>query len=92
MVYDLIEEFRQPIVDREILSILNKGTKLTNANGKLTDKSIKLIVKNIQERLATPSKSRYGKMKIIDIIEMQAYHLKNVINSTDRYRGFTAKY
>lgn len=93
LVYDMIEEFRQPVVDREILSIVAKGTKLTSSKGRLTEKSIKIISQNIQERLITPTKWRKGKYKITSIIDEQALLLSQVINNKDKkYKGFIVRY
>jgi len=93
LVYDMIEEFRQPVVDREILSIIAKGTKLTSSKGRLTEKSIKIISQNIQERLITPTKWRKGKYKITSIIDEQALLLSQVINSREKkYKGFIVRY
>ena len=87
-----MEEFRQPVVDREIVSIINRGTKLKKSKYLLSEETTKVIVKNIQERLATPSKSRYGKMQIKDIILEQANLLKRVINEETKYKGFVARF
>jgi len=93
LVYDMVEEFRQPLVDREILSIIAKGTKLTSSKGKLTQKSIKIISENIQERLIIPTKWKKGKYQINTIIEMQAQLLAQVIkNDEKKYKGFVARY
>jgi group II intron reverse transcriptase/maturase/CRISPR-associated endonuclease Cas1 len=93
LVYDMVEEFRQPVVDREILSILAKGTKLTSSKGKLTNKSIKLISQNIQERLISPTKWRKGKYKITSIIDEQAQLLSQVIKTDGKkYKGFVVRY
>ena len=93
LVYDMIEEFRQPVVDREILSILAKGTKLTSSKGRLTQKSIKIISENIQERLIIPSKWKKGKYQISTIIEMQSQLLSQVMKSDEKkYKGFVARY
>ena len=89
----MIEEFRQPVVDREIMSIIAKGGKLTSSKGRLTEKSIKIISQNIQERLITPTKWRKGKYKITSIIDDQALLLSHVINNKDKkYRGFVVRY
>jgi len=92
LVYDLIEEFRQPIVDREIISILNHGRKLKKSTYLLSEETTKMIVQNIQKRLATPANSKYGKMQIKDIITNQANFLKRVIDQDKKYKGFVAKY
>jgi len=92
LVFDMVEEFRQPVVDREILAMLNRGQKITQVNGRLSKESIKLIVQHIQERLATPAKSRYGKTPLYNIIEFQMNYLKRTILDGSYYRGFVNKY
>jgi len=93
LVYDMVEEFRQPIVDREILSILLKGTKLSSSKGRLSQTSIKIISQNIQERLITPTKWRKGKYKITSIIDDQATLLSRVIQGVaKKYKGFVVRY
>jgi len=93
LVYDMIEPFRQPTVDREIISILNRGTKLNSSKGRLTQKSIKVITQNIQERLATPTRWRKGKYKIVTIIDEQALELSHVIQGVKaKFKGFVVRY
>lgn len=92
LVYDMVEAFRQPVVDREILALLNRGQKLTQSNGRLSKQSIKLIVQNIQERLATPAPSRYGKSPLYNIIGFQMNHLKRSMLDKSTYKGFVNKY
>jgi len=92
LVYDMVEAFRQPVVDREILALLNRGQTLTQSNGRLSKDSIKLIVQNIQERLATPAPSRYGKSALYNIIGFQMNHLKRAMLDGTTYKGFVNKY
>ena len=92
LVYDMVEEFRQPVVDREILAMLNRGQKLTQTNGLLSKESIRLIVQHIQSRLATPAPSRYGKSTLLNIIGFQANHLKRTMLDHRHYKGFVNKY
>ncbi len=93
LVYDLIEEFRQPVVDREIISILNRGTKLHSSKGKLTKESIKIISQNIQERLITPTRWRKGKYKITTIIDEQVLSISQVVQDENKkYKGFIVRY
>jgi CRISPR-associated protein Cas1 len=92
LVYDMVEAFRQPVVDREILALLNRGQTLTQSNGRLSKDSIKLIVQNIQERLATPAPSRYGKSPLYNIIGFQMNHFKRSLLDGTTYKGFVNKY
>ena len=93
LVYDLIEEFRQPVVDREIISIINRGTQIDSSKGRLTKQSVKVISQNIQERLITPTKWRKGKYKITTIIDEQVLSISHVVqNESKKYKGFLARY
>lgn len=84
LVYDMVEEFRQAVVDREIISIINHNVKLTQTNGRLSEKSVKTITQHIQTRLSTITKSRYGKTTLLNIISNQILQLKHTIKEGDR--------
>ncbi len=56
LVYDLIEEFRAFVVDRAIISMINKNEPLKiNEKGELSKASCHLIVQNVKERLGVYS-------------------------------------
>jgi group II intron reverse transcriptase/maturase/CRISPR-associated endonuclease Cas1 len=93
LVFDLIEPFRQPVVDREVISILNLGTEITSSKGRLHKKSVKVITENVQERLATPTKFRDGKYKMTTIIEEQALELAHTIKGIKgKFKAFVVRY
>ena len=93
LVFDLVEPFRQPVVDREIISILNRGMRITSSKGRLSKKSVKIITENVQERLATPTRWRKGKFKITTIIEEQALELAHVVEGIKKsFKGFVVRY
>ena len=94
LVFDLIEPFRQPVVDREIIGIITKKQHLKqNSKGLLDEKSKKIIIQNIQERLSIPTKSRYGKTTLINIIASDANSLKNaILQEKDKVKFYIAKY
>ncbi len=93
LVFDMVEPFRQLVVDREIISILNHGTKLSSNKGRLTKKSVKVITENIQERLATPTKWRKGKYKLMTIIDEQALEIAHVIKGIKSdFKGFVGRF
>jgi group II intron reverse transcriptase/maturase/CRISPR-associated endonuclease Cas1 len=92
LVFDMVEDFRQPVVDREILSILGRNQKLLQTNGRLSKDTVKLLIQNIQERLATPTPSRYGKTPLYHIIRFQMNHLKRTLLDATTYKGFVNKY
>jgi len=93
LVYDLIEPFRQPTVDREVISILNLGTQIKASKGRLDKKSLKVITENVQERLATPTKFRDGKYKMTTIIDEQALELAHTIKGIkSKFKAFVVRY
>lgn len=93
LVFDLIEPFRQPTVDREIISILNLGTQINSSKGKLDKKSLKVITENVQERIATPTKFRDGKYKMSTIIDEQALELAHTIKGIkSKFKAYVARY
>jgi CRISPR-associated protein Cas1 len=52
LVYDLVEEFRQPIVDRTVFALLNLKTGLEQDEaGRLTAETRKLLIRKLNERL-----------------------------------------
>lgn len=62
LVLDLIEEFRQQVVDRVVFGMLGKGSELkVDEEGKLEDKTRKLLAQKVLERL--DGDERYGGMK-----------------------------
>lgn len=92
LVFDMVEPFRQLVVDREIISILNRGTTLNSSKGRLSKKSIKVITQNVQERLATPTKWRKGKYKLETIIDEQALEISHVIKGVkSNFKGFVGR-
>ncbi len=81
LVYDMIENFRQIVVDRSISSIINKGYNIKFEN-KVFDRDFKkIIVEKIEERLESYELFRGEKHKLKEIIELQAK------NSASFFRG-----
>jgi group II intron reverse transcriptase/maturase/CRISPR-associated endonuclease Cas1 len=93
LVYDMIEEFRTYVVDREIVAMVNRNEKIKlDDNGLLDKESRKNIAKNIFERLASYTKYRNKQIKIENIILSQAYLLKDAIINNKKYKPFIGKY
>ena len=93
LVYDLIEEFRTFVVDREIVAMINRDEKISLTNdGYLDNETKKNIAKNIFERLSTYTKYRNKQMKTENIILSQAYALKEAVLNAEKYKPFIGKY
>lgn len=94
LVLDLIEEFRQPAIDRTVFAMLNKGTTIDlDDKGRLTDSTRHALVEKILERLDKPEKYGRQSLPLRIIIQNQARHIATFVRG-DRaqYDGFTVKW
>jgi CRISPR-associated endonuclease Cas1 len=94
LTFDMIEEFRTFIVDRTIISMLNKDEPIKLGNdGLLTKSSRQLISKNIKEKLGSYTMWKKKSIKCENIIQTQCYNLSKVVNGVDKkYNAFIGKY
>ncbi|NWF91383.1 MAG: CRISPR-associated endonuclease Cas1 [Syntrophaceae bacterium] len=73
LVLDLIEEFRQQVVDRAIFALVGKGRDIAiNEEGMLDDKSRKMIAQKVFERLDGDERYEGMKQKVKTILVKQA--------------------
>lgn len=94
LTFDMIEEFRSFIVDRTIISMLNKEEPIKlGKDGLLTLASRKLIAKNIKEKLGSYTMWKKESKKIENIIQTQAFNLAKVVKGeSKRYKAFIGKF
>ena len=93
LVYDMIEEFRAFVVDRAIVSMINKNEPLKiNSKGELSRESCHLIVQNVKERLGVYTQHRKASKKVESILQDQAYLLARHVRGEERYKPFIGKY
>ena len=89
LVYDAVEEFRQPVVDRTVLSFINRrGNVNFTKDGMLEDKCRKSFANKVIERL--DSRERYDgkKYTIKTIIQRQARRLASFLRGESRFEPF----
>ncbi len=92
LVYDMIEIFRSQVVDRIVISLIQKGQDLEVRNGLLTDNTRQLLVKSVMERLARYEKFQGQEMKMEQIILSQARLLAKAFDGTDKFKPYVAKW
>ena len=92
LAYDLIEIFRSHVVDRIVISLIQKGQELEVRNGLLTDKTRQLLVKSIMERLARYEKYQGEEMKMENIILRQTKLLAKAFEGTEKFKPYVAKW
>lgn len=92
LVYDMVEIFRSQVVDRVVISLIQKGQDLEVRNGLLTDQTRQLLVKSVMERLSRYEKYQGQEMKMEDIILRQAKLLAKAFEGTDKFKPYVAKW
>ncbi|MCP4543511.1 MAG: CRISPR-associated endonuclease Cas1 [Chloroflexi bacterium] len=94
LVFDLIEEFRQVIVDRTIVGMANKGVKLELDDRRLlVKKSRRAIADKVLARLEAAERYERKRHPLRLIIQNQARHIATFVRG-DRpaYEPFIAKW
>lgn len=92
LVLDLIEEFRQPVVDKVVIAHINLGESIKIKNGLLESETRKIIGNKIIERLESQEIFEGKRYKIRSIIQMQARNLSAFLNNKKEYKAFRFKW
>jgi len=92
LVLDLVEEFRQPVVDRTVIAHINRGESIRMEGGLLSPETRRILSEKILERLE--SKERYqGKTyQLRSIIQIQARNCAAFLRGERPYRPFSFKW
>jgi CRISPR-associated protein Cas1 len=94
LVFDLIEEFRQVVVDRTIVGMANQGVKLElDDKGLLVDRSRRTIAEKVLARLEAAERYERKRQPLRVVIQSQARHVATFVRG-DRaaYEPFVAKW
>jgi len=89
LVLDLIEEFRQPIVDRAVIAFLNKGSQLVMKDGLLDEASRQALAEKVLERLDSEATFRSKHYKLRSIIQLQARAVASFLRGEGVYKPFS---
>lgn len=96
LIYDLVEEFRQPFVDKAIFSILTKGKKgldlKINNEGMLSKETRDRVTVSVLKRLSSLIKFRGKKIKAEEVIYAQINALVLYLKGKENYMPFIAGY
>mgnify|MGYP005861276153 CR=1 FL=1 len=94
LVLDLIEEFRAAVVDRAILSLVNKGSPLAvDEGGKLDGPTRKLLAEKVLERLDSPVRHAGKSTTVRSVIQTQARRLAVFLRGErEAYEPFVANW
>jgi CRISPR-associated protein Cas1 len=92
LVLDLVEEFRQPVVDRTVIAFINLGQKTEMKEGLLDEDTRKAIAEKVLERLASTEEFRGQQYQIRSIIQMQSRALVSFLRGKGPYKPFSFRW
>lgn len=92
LILDMVEEFRQPVVDRTVIAYVNLGTSIGMKDGLLDADTRKAIGDKIVERLVATEPYQGKQYQIRSIIQMQARRLAGFLRGDGEYRAFSFKW
>ena len=92
LTFDLIEPFRQQIVDKTVISLINrkqvKTEDIDNRNNLIKLNARKVIVSKILNKMYSTITYNGQEMSYADIIESQSKNLVNTIINGDEFKAF----
>lgn len=92
LVLDLVEEFRQPVVDRTVIAFVNLSQKIEMADGLLEEDTRRAIAEKVLERLGSLETYRGQQYQIRSIIQMQARALVSFLRGKAAYKPFSFRW
>jgi len=92
LVLDLVEEFRQPVVDRTVIAHVNRGETVKMEEGLLASETRKIFSQKIMERLESQETYQGKKYQIRSIIQIQARNLASFLRGEREYDPFSFKW
>jgi CRISPR-associated protein Cas1 len=92
LVLDMVEEFRQPVVDCAVIAALGKGTAIETQGGMLNDLSRRTIAQLVLERLESEVNFRGQRHKLKSVVQIQARNLASALRGEGRYKAFSFKW
>lgn len=92
LVLDLVEEFRQPVVDRTVISHVNLGEAVKMEGGMLAEETRRYFAGKILERLESLETVKGKKYQVKSIIQMQARSLAMFLREKGEYKPFSFKW
>jgi len=92
LVLDMVEEFRQPVVDRTVIAYVNLGTSIGMKDGLLDTDTRKSFAEKVIERLVATEAYQGKQYQIRSIIQMQARRVAGFLRGEGEYKAFSFKW
>lgn len=94
LVFDLVEEFRQTVVDRTVMALFNRGTAIEmDERGKLTEAARHSLAEKVLARLEAAELYEEKRHPLRQIIQWQARHLATYLRGErSAYTAFVSSW
>lgn len=92
LILDLVEEFRQPVVDRAVFGLLGTGFKVALDGEYLDEATRKLTARRVRERLEVRVKHRGKRQTLENVIHIQARSVASFVRDGVLYRPFVGSW
>ncbi len=92
LVLDMVEEFRQPVVDRAVIASIGRGRALETRDGMLTENTRRMVASSVLERLESEVTFRGRRHQLRSVIQIQARNFASFLRGGDPYRAFSFKW
>ncbi len=79
LVLDLVEPFRQPVVDKTVIALVNQGRLARTEEGLMVDESRKELAESILSRLEVDVDFQGSRMPLSEIFHAQVVELKGFL-------------
>jgi CRISPR-associated protein Cas1 len=91
LVLDMVEEFRQPVVDRAVIAYLNLGEEVKLVQGMLEAETRKALVERVLNRLLATETYQGKRYQVRSIVQMQARRLASFLRGEGVYKALTLR-
>ena len=92
LTFDLIEPFRQQIVDKTVISLINRKqinvSDIDKRNNLLKLEAKKLIISKIMDKLFSTITYNDETMSYLEIIDAQSKNIVNTLLYDEKFEGF----
>lgn len=92
LTLDLVEEFRQAVVDRRILGLLNRGMEFTVEDGRIEKEDRRRLADKILEGLKSKERYRGEKCRLEVILQRQARRIASFVKGKRAYEPFVSNW